>query len=266
MVGECGSVLRPDMRAGIERALGSERSETGQRVLRMILANADIARTDGVPLCQDTGTVWVRLELGDDVCIEGDLQAQVDQAVAGAYRLNGLRMSIVRDALLDRSNTETNTPSFIEVTHRPGAGATLHVMMKGAGSDNASRIVMLNPDQGLGGVERVLLETVIEKGSVACPPMVIGVGVGATIDKVGGLAKRALLRAVGEKNPNPELAAIEADLLRAVNATGIGPGGLGGDTTALAVHVMTAPCHIAALPVSINLGCSAHRWRTRELA
>ena len=268
MVGECGSVLRPDLLAAIERAHLTERSETGRRILAMILKNAEIARTDDVPICQDTGTVWVRIETGEDepLYMEGSVQAAIDRAVAAAYRDNGLRMSMVHDALLDRSNTGTNTPAFVEVVQRPGVGVTVHVMMKGAGSDNASRIVMLSPDEGLAGIERVLLETVHEKGSVACPPMVIGVGVGSTIDKVGGLAKRALLRSIGEPNPNPKLAEIEEHLLCAVNRSGIGPGGLGGDTTALAVHVLSAPSHIAAFPVAVNLGCSAHRWRTRELS
>ncbi len=170
----------------------------------------------------------------------------------------------MRDALFDRTNTDTNTPAFIEIVHaaRPGIGATVHLMLKGGGSDNASRVQMLPPGAGIDGVRRVVLETVEAGATGACPPLLVGVGVGATFDKVAGLAKRALLRPIGQPPAGPSIAALEAELLAAINATGIGPAGLGGDTTALAVHVLTAPCHIAALPVAVNLGCSAVRSAT----
>lgn len=265
MVGESATIVRPDLLVAFERAHGTERSDRGRWVLSQLIENADIARRDDVPICQDTGTVWVRIELGAGVQIEGDLATEIDAAVERAYRLGGLRMSVVHDALIDRTNTRTNTPVFVEVVHGVGEGATVYVMLKGAGSDNASRLEMLSPDEGFDGVARVVLDVVERKGSVACPPLVIGVGVGSTFDRVAGLAKHALLRPVGEPNPNPALAALEASLLARVNATGIGPGGLGGDVTALAVHLETAPCHIAALPVAVNLGCSASRWRVRHL-
>ena len=265
MIRESGSVVRPDLLAAFERALETERSERGRSVLQLLIDNARVAGEHDVPLCQDTGTVWVRIELGEETALEGDLQAAADRAVEAGYRDGGLRMSTVRDALIDRSNPATNRPAFVELVRRPGVGATVSVMLKGAGSDNASRLEMLNPDEGFSGVRRVLLDVVNKKGSVACPPMVIGVGVGTTFDRVAGLAKHALLRPLGTPNPNPELDFLERELLAAVNATGVGPAGLGGDTTALAVHLETAPCHIAALPVAINLGCSAMRWRTREL-
>ena len=174
-------------------------------------------------------------------------------------------MSVVRDALVDRTNTGDNTPAFIEIKFRPGRGARVHVMLKGGGSDNASRVVMLAPGDGAEAVERVVLEAVEAKATSACPPLVIGVGVGTTFDKVGGLAKHALLRPVGKPALDPRIAALESRILSAVNATGIGPGGLGGDTTALAVHIESAPCHIAALPVAVNLGCCAMRSVTKEL-
>lgn len=259
--------LRPDALAALRAAAQCERSPRGQAVLEQLIANADIAAADSVPLCQDTGTVWVRVELGAEECVCGDLQRDIDAAVATAYRDARLRMSLVRDALFDRTNTADNTPAFVEVVPgaRPGTGAMVHVMLKGGGSDNASRVEMLPPGAGIEGVKRVVLETVEAKATGACPPLFIGVGVGATFDKVGTLAKKAMLREIGSVNADPRAAALEAELLSAINATGIGPAGLGGDTTALAVHVATAPCHIAALPVAVNMGCSAVRSASIEV-
>ena len=260
--------LRPDFLAALEASLQSERSPRGRAVLAQLVENARIAAADHVPLCQDTGTVWVRVELGADECVSGDLQAAVDVAVAEAYRDAKLRMSVVRDALLDRTNTGDNTPAFVEIALgvRPGTGATVHVMLKGGGSDNASRLEMLPPGAGMAGVKRVVLETVEAKATGACPPLLVGVGVGSTFDKVGGLAKKALLRPIGAAPSDPRLAEFEVELLSAINDMGIGPAGLGGDTTALAVHVVTGPCHIAALPVAVNMGCSAVRTVTVEVS
>jgi fumarate hydratase class I/fumarate hydratase subunit alpha len=212
--------------------------------------------------------VWVRVELGADECVSGDLQAAIDIAVAEAYRDAKLRMSVVRDALLDRSNTADNTPAFVEIALgvRPGTGATVHVMLKGGGSDNASRVEMLPPGAGIEGVKRVVLETVESKATGACPPLLVGVGVGATFDKVGGLAKKALLRTIGTPPSDRRLAQLEAELLSAINETGIGPAGLGGDTTALGVHIASAPSHIAALPVAVNMGCCAVRSASVEVS
>jgi fumarate hydratase class I/fumarate hydratase subunit alpha len=207
--------------------------------------------------------VWV--ELGSDGWSGGDLQAGIDIAVRDAYREGALRMSVVRDALGDRSNNGDNTPAFVDVTLRPGAGATVHVMLKGGGSDNASALVMLDPSAGAEGIRRFVVETVSAKATGACPPLVVGVGVGGTFDSVGKLAKKALLRPLDTPAPSSAAALLEAELLEAINALGIGPAGLGGTTTALAVHVITAPCHIAALPVAVNLGCSAMRSVTVEL-
>jgi fumarate hydratase subunit alpha len=260
--------LRDDVLASMRAAAERERSARGRSVLAQLIENAEIAAGDHVPLCQDTGTVWVRIELGEDECVCGDLQAAIDAAVADAYRDARLRMSVVADALLDRTNTRDNTPAFVDVAlgARPGAGARVHVMLKGGGSDNASRVEMLAPGAGWEGIKRVVLETVEAKAAGACPPLLIGVGVGATFDKVGGLAKKALLRRISTPPSDPRLSDLEAELLSAVNATGIGPAGLGGDTTALAVHIATAPCHIAALPVAVNLGCSAVRSASVEVS
>lgn len=251
--------LRPDVADALARARAHERAPRAQRVLDQLLDSANVAAADRVPLCQDTGTVWVLIELGEDEGPLAGLGFAVDRAVADAYREGALRMSVARDALLDRSNTGDNTPAFLDVVFRPGSGATVHVMLKGGGSDNSSAIAMLPPSAGLEGVRQFVLETVEEKAAGACPPVVVGVGVGATFDKVGTLAKKALLRPVGTPAADPRTAAFEVGLLEAINATGIGPAGLGGDTTALAVHVITAPCHIAALPVAVNMGCSAMR-------
>jgi len=258
--------LRPDFRAALVAAAQRERSARGRSVLDQLVANANLAASETLPVCQDTGTVWVRIELGSEEVLTGNVQTEVNAAVAAAYASSALRMSLVRDGLLDRTNTGDNTPAFIDVVWRPGTGATVHVMLKGGGSDNASRVEMLAPDAGFDGVKRAVLETVLAKATGACPPLLVGVGVGATFDKVGGLAKRALLREVGTVPMDDRVGVMEHELLEAVNATGIGPAGLGGDTTALAVHIVTAPCHIAALPVAVNMGCCAVRSASIEVA
>jgi fumarate hydratase subunit alpha len=265
-VGEAAVRLRPDARAALLAALETEPSERGRSVLDQLLENSDIACADQVPLCQDTGSAWVRLTLGTDQELPGDLQAVADEAVADAYRAHGLRMSMVRDALLDRVNTGDNTPALLTVALRPGTGAEVDVLLKGGGSDNASALAMLPPSAGEDGVRRFVLETVEAKATGACPPLLVGVAVGGTFDTVAGLAKEALLREIGSPAESAQTADLEAVLLEAINATGIGPAGLGGRTTALAVHVVTAPCHIAALPVAVNLGCCAVRSAHREIA
>jgi tartrate/fumarate subfamily iron-sulfur-dependent hydro-lyase alpha chain len=258
--------LREDVLRAIKQAAAAETNERGRVVLEQLLANARIAADERVPICQDTGSVWVLLEVGEqdyagnDIAIPSSIFGLIDTVVANAYERAQLRRSLVQDALIDRSNTGDNTPAFCELYLNPHKrGATLHVMLKGGGSDNASKLVMLPPGAGREGVEQVVVETVREKGVNACPPLFIGVGIGATFDKVGGLAKRALLRTVGQANPDPQIAALEQSLLARINALGIGPGGFGGDITALGVSVLTAPCHIAALPVAVNIGCNSVR-------
>ena len=259
--------LPADIEAGIAAARAVEDNPCGRAVLDQLAENARIAREDRVPLCQDTGTVWASLEIGPDVLVAGDVLADVDDAVARAYDEARLRKSVVRDAILDRANTGDNTPAFCDIhpVDEPGA-ARLHLMLKGGGSDNASRVVMLVPGAGKQGIVDELVRCVREKGANACPPLVIGIGIGGTFDKVAGLAKRALMRPVDEPAADPRLRMLEEELLAAVNDTGVGPGGLGGATTALAVRAATAPCHIAALPLAINMGCSAMRRCTIDLA
>ncbi len=264
-VRRCATHLRPDVLAAMQAAREDETQPRAQSVLDCLLENARIGQEDGVPICQDTGTCWVRLEVGEDLLIPGNILSGINDAVARAYADGRLRMSVVADALLDRTNTGDNTPAFAEIALRPGRGATLHVLLKGGGSDNASRVVMLAPGAGWEGVKKVVLDCVHEKAANACPPLIVGVGVGATFDKVAGLAKHALLREVGTLAASPQAAEREAELLSAINATGIGPAALGGGATALAVHLETAPCHIAALPVAVNIGCSAMRSASIDL-
>lgn len=258
--------LRPDVLAALGRARDAERDPRGRLVLDQLLENSHVASCDRVPLCQDTGTVWVCLELGRDDCsLANDPFEQVDAAVARAYKAGKLRMSTLRDALVDRTNPGDNTPAFTELKFVEGRGAKLHVMLKGGGSDNASAVEMLAPGAGWEGVREVVLRRVAHKASSACPPLIVGVGVGSTFDKVAGLAKHALLRPVGECARDQRVAEREEELLEAVNALGIGAGALGGAATALACHIETAPCHIAALPVAVNMGCSAMRSMSVDL-
>jgi len=257
--------LPADVLAGLEGALERETSERAAQALRLLVENARIAREDRVAICQDTGSVWACLEIGPDVAVAGDVLDGVNAAVAEAYTAGNLRKSLVRNALFDRANTGDNTPAFAEIHVSERPGARLHLMCKGGGSDNASRVVMLTPSAGRSGIIDEVLACVRAKAANACPPLVIGVGVGATFDKVAGLAKMALMRPIGDGAADGDTAAFEAELLQAVNATGIGAAALGGSTTALAVHVETAPCHIAALPLAINMGCSALRRGTFEL-
>ena len=262
---QLASELPADIEAGLVDALERERNPRAAEALRLLVENARIAREERVALCQDTGSVWVCLEIGPDVTVAGDVLDGIDEAVAWAYTTGNLRKSLVRDALFDRSNTTDNTPAFCEIHTSPLPGARVHLMCKGGGSDNASRVVMLTPSAGRAGIKEAVLDCVRHKAANACPPLVIGVGVGATFDKVAGLAKRALMRPLDVPAPDQRIAELEAELLDAVNATGIGAAALGGSTTALGVHVVTAPCHIAALPLAINMGCSAMRRNTYEL-
>ena len=263
---QCAVTLRPDFRKAVEAAREEAAPESREAgVLDRILENARIGATDGVPICQDTGSVWVCLEVGESLAVPGNIFSRVNDAVARAYTDGRLRMSLVRDALFDRANTGDNTPAFCELKLVPGDSATLHVLLKGGGSDNASRVVMLPPGAGADSVRRVVIDCVREKAANACPPLVIGLGVGATFDKVAGLAKHALLREVGSSAASAEAAAFEEELLAEVNALGIGPAALGGAPTALAVHLETAPCHIAALPVAVNMGCCAMRSASVQL-
>lgn len=260
---ECATSLRQDFFAAIKEAYEKmslcEPDSLQTSVLEQIITNASIGKEQGLPICQDTGSVWVCLEVGEENDIPGNIFSELNSTVARAYTDGHLRMSIVEDALSHRANTNKNTPAFTDIHIVPGKAMKMHIMLKGGGSDNASRVVMLPPSAGWEGIKAEVLSCVREKAANACPPLLIGVGVGATFDKVAGLAKVALLREIGSMSSNEELQKMESELLAEVNKTGIGPGALGGTLTAVGVHIKTAPCHIAALPLAINMGCCAMR-------
>lgn len=256
---QAATQLRPDVAAALRACARVESSKRGRWALDQLVHNAEIASRDGVPLCQDTGTVWVWLEVGAGEQLASDLHVRINQAVARAYSEAGLRMSVARDALFDRTNSGDNTPAFIDISVSEGTGVTVHVMLKGAGSDNGSALAMLDPGAGPDGVVDFVVSRIAEKGASMCPPLVLGVCVGGTFDSAPKLAKRALLKSLDAPAPDPATHEFEQRLLRAVNSLGIGPGGLGGDTTALKVNLVTSPCHIASMPVALNVGCSALR-------
>ncbi len=221
--------------------------------------NAEMARVTGLPICQDTGMAVVFLAIGQQVCLAGDdLRTAVNAGVAAGYRRGNLRASVVGDPLL-RDNTGDNTPAVLHVEIVPGAHVDITVAPKGFGSENMSAVQMLRPADGVEGVRQFVLSTVERAGPNPCPPVVVGVGIGGTFEQVTWLAKRALLRAPGQNAPLPHIAALERDLLAAVNRLGIGPAGYGGTITALSLAIETAPTHIAGLPVAVNMGCHATR-------
>jgi fumarate hydratase subunit alpha len=249
--------LPADYQQALAAARQREQSALGQSILLMLQDNAAYAQAEQIPTCQDTGMAIIWLEVGQDVHFTGgSLAAALNAAVSQAYR--PLRKSVVGDPL-QRENTGDNTPPVIHTHLVPGDRVELTVMMKGFGAEMMSRLQMLPPAAGEQGVKKFVLETVEQAGPNACPPLIIGVGLGSSFDGVGLLAKKALLRPLGEPNPEPHLARLEQEWLAAINALGIGPQGLGGTVTALAVHIESYPTHIAALPVAVNLNCSAPR-------
>jgi len=262
---EANCVLEPDVVAALEMARQEEVSPTGRDVLGQLLENARIAAREEIPICQDTGIAVVFVEVGQDVRIAGgSLEAAVVQGVRKGYEQGYLRKSVVAGPL-DRVNTGDNTPPVIHWRVVPGDCLKISVMPKGAGSENMSALKMLKPAEGLDGVKRFILETVSSAGPNPCPPLVVGVGLGGTLEKAALLAKEALLRPVGTKNLVGELAGLEESLRVSLNGLGIGPVGLGGRVTVLAVHILTYPTHIAMLPVAVNLNCHAVRHKTAVL-
>lgn len=261
---KANAALGEDVLRALAEAREQEESPQGRDVLDKLLANARLAREEGMPLCQDTGVAVVFLEVGQDLHIAGDLEAAVHEGVRQGYREGYLRASVVRHPL-DRVNTGDNTPVVIHYRIVPGDRLRITVAPKGAGSENMSALRMLKPADGIEGVKRFVLEVVKKAGPNACPPLVVGVGIGGTMEKAALLAKEALLRPLGSRAADPLAAALEEELLAAINCLGIGPLGLGGRVTALAVHVAVYPCHIASLPVAVNLNCHAARHRSAEL-
>lgn len=253
--------LGDDVYQALKDGTTSEESPVGRDVFAQLVENADIARDEQVPMCQDTGFAVVFVELGQDVHVTGGLlNDAINAGVAKGYTEGYLRKSIVGHPL-DRKNTGNNTPAVIHTEIVPGDRLKITVAPKGGGSENMSGVRMLKPSDGVEGVKRFVVELVKAAGSNPCPPIIVGIGIGGTMEKAAYLAKKALLRRVGEHNANPSDAALEDELLRLVNDTGIGPAGLGGRITALAVNVETHPCHIASLPVAVNIQCHAARHK-----
>jgi fumarate hydratase subunit alpha len=263
---ESNYYLGEDVLAALRRFREIEPSPVGREVLDQILENAEVARDRQVPLCQDTGLTVVFLELGQDLhIVGGDLNEAIAEGVRRGYIDGYLRKSMVRQPFSARVNTRDNTPPVIHTTIVPGDRLRILVAPKGGGSENMSQLAMLKPAEGRDGVIRTVVEAVRKAGANPCPPIIVGVGVGGSAEKVIWLAKHALLRELGSLNPDPELAELEAELLGRVNRIGIGPQGFGGLTTALAVHVETFPCHIASMPVAVNIQCHSARHKEAVL-
>jgi fumarate hydratase subunit alpha len=263
---EANLYMEPDLRAAMERALEAEESPVGRECLQSLLRNADIASEEQIPICQDTGMVIVFVEYGQEVALTGgSFEEAINEGVRRGYRDGYLRKSVVDDPLLARVNTGDNTPAVIHTRIVPGDKLKITLAPKGFGSENMSRVQMMIPADGWPGVKRFVVETVRQAGANPCPPVVIGVGIGGTMEKVALLAREALLREIGSIHPDPRFAALEAELLEAVNGTGIGPEGLGGRMTALAAHINTFPTHIAGMPVAVNICCHVARHKTGEI-
>lgn len=256
----------PDMAEAMRRARDKEESPFGREILDQILLNTDAAAEGEFPYCQDTGSTVVFLDLGQDVRVTGgDVYDSINRGVAEGYADGYLRGSIARDPLFERKNSGDNTPAFIHTRIVPGDEVRIQVDAKGAGSENMSRHAMLRPTDGVEGVRAFVLRVVEESGPNACPPGIIGVGIGGNFEWAAILAKRALMRKVGKPHPDPRYAALEAELYEGCNALGLGPQALGGTQTVLAVHVEAMATHIASLPVAVNMECHAHRAGTRVL-
>ena len=253
-----------DIRKRIEDARANEPWATAQGILDKIIENYNISDENRAPICQDTGVACVFLKIGQDVHINGDLTEAVNEGVRRGYRDGYLRKSVVKDPLR-RVNTGDNTPAMLYIELVPGDKIELTVAPKGFGSENMSRIAMLKPSDGIEGVKNFILKTAEEAGPNPCPPIVIGVGIGGTFDKAALLAKKALMRSTDERNADEFYAELENEMLRKVNALGIGPQGFGGKTTALAVNIEAMPTHIAGLPVAVNINCHVTRHKSATI-
>lgn len=256
---KAATCLPDDVFQGLQAARKREKSPTGTAILDVILENAQLAKSEGVPICQDTGVAVYFVELGHEVVLQGDLYQAISQGTELGYKRGYLRMSIAGEPLFERRNTQTNTPPVVHVTLVPGDTLRITLASKGGGSENMSAMAMLKPSDGKQGVVDFILNTIRKAGGNPCPPIVVGVGLGGNFEMAPLLAKRALLRPLGQANPDPRYAEFEREMLDLINQTGIGPQGLGGTTTALAVHVEYAQCHIASLPVAVNLNCHVAR-------
>jgi fumarate hydratase subunit alpha len=252
--------LGEDVFQAFDRAMEKEESPLGGEILKELKENARIAKEENVPICQDTGFAVVFVELGQEVqLVGGSLNEAIHEGVRQGYRDGFLRKSICHP--FTRANTGDNTPAIIHVEIVPGDKVKITVAPKGGGSENMSRVVMLTPSDGVEGIKRFVIQRVKESGSNPCPPTIVGVGIGGTFEQAALLAKKSLLRPLGSKNSNPELDKLESEILTEINKLGIGPQGLGGRTTSLAVHIFMMPCHIASFPLAVNIQCHAQRHK-----
>ena len=262
---EANHYLSKDMDKALKDATASEKSELGKKILNQLQENLKIAAEEMIPICQDTGMAVIFLEVGQDVHFEGmAIEDAVNEGVRQGYTEGYLRKSVVGDPII-RENTKDNTPAVIHYSIVPGNKVKITLAPKGFGSENMSRVFMLKPADGIEGVKNVILTAVKDAGPNACPPMVVGVGIGGTFEKCAILAKKALTRPVGEHSAIPYVKELEEEMLEKINRLGIGPGGLGGTTTALAVNVNTYATHIAGLPVAVNICCHVNRHVIREV-
>ena len=261
---EANQTLSPDLESALRKAAADEPWDLAQSTLNTLCENLDAARQTGLPICQDTGMACVFCEVGQDMHIEGDFEAAIHEGVAKGYTEGFLRKSVVRDPIR-RGNTGDNTPAVLNVRLVPGDRLKITVAPKGFGSENMSRLAMLKPSDGEAGVKAFILDTVRQAGPNPCPPIVVGVGIGGTFERAALLAKQALLRPVGSHHPDPYYAAMEQELLGAINAMGIGPQGFGGRTTALGLQIETFPTHIAGMPVAVNISCHVTRHKEAVL-
>lgn len=262
---ESNHYLSKDMDITMKQAVETEKSELGKKILNQLQDNLKIADEEMIPICQDTGMAVIFLEVGQDVHFEGDaIEDAINEGVRQGYTEGFLRKSVVKDPLI-RENTKDNTPAVIHYSIVPGDKVKITIAPKGFGSENMSRVFMLKPADGIEGVKDAILTAVKDAGPNACPPMVVGVGIGGTFEKCAILAKKALTRQVGEHSDIPYVKDMEEELLGKINKLGIGPGGLGGTTTALAVNINTYPTHIAGLPVAVNICCHVNRHVVRTV-
>lgn len=262
---EANHFLSPDMEKALKQASINEEAPLGRQILQQLEENLQIAGEDMIPICQDTGMAVIFMEIGQDVHFEGGcLEDAINEGVRQGYVDGYLRKSVVKDPLI-RENTKDNTPAIIHYEMVTGEDVKITLAPKGFGSENMSRVFMLKPADGIEGVKEAVLTAVKEAGPNACPPMVVGVGIGGTFEKCALMAKKALIRPVDERSPIPYVKEMEEELLQKINASGIGPGGLGGTTTALAVNILTYPTHIAGLPVAINICCHVNRHAIRVI-
>ena len=262
---EANLSLTEDMKCRFKNATESEKSPLGKQILNQLQENMEIAAADHIPICQDTGMAIVFLNIGQDVHIEGmDLHDAVNEGVRQGYTEGYLRKSVVKDPLI-RENTKDNTPAIMHIDIVPGENLEILVAPKGFGSENMSKIIMLKPADGIEGVKEAIIGAVKEAGPNACPPVVVGVGIGGTFEKAAILAKKALMRPLDTQNPDPFYADLEKEMLEKVNKLGIGPQGFGGKTTAIGLNIETMPTHIAGMPCAVNINCHVTRHKSEVI-